>query len=111
MVRSDTLSLPSVNGQPQRKRLQDKVPIDEITADAKQARPGRALLGLIGGLLFIIGWVIAKIFYVLFLSGAWCFSGVKMGWRTARHEPLNQPDPRAVMEENARLRAELARVS
>lgn len=94
-----------------RKRLQDRVPIDAITADARKARPGRVLLGLIGGLLFLAGYVIAKVFGVLWLSLAWCFSAVKIGWRQARGEALNQPSLEEVMRENARLRAELSRVS
>jgi hypothetical protein len=100
-------AFPAANGT----RLQDRVPIDAITADARQARPGRAMLGLIGYLLFGVGWVVAKTFAVAFLSSAWCFSAVKMGWRTARGEPLSQPDLEEVLAENQRLRAELARVS
>jgi len=92
-------------------RLQDRVPIDEITADARQARPGRALLGLIGGILFALGWLTAKVFGVLFLSGAWCFSAAKIGWRSARNEPLNQPSLEQLIAENQRLRAELSRLA
>lgn len=94
-----------------RTRLQDRVPIDAITADARQARPGRAIQGLIGGLLVMIGYVAAKMFTVLFLSGAWCFSGVKIGWRQGRGLPLNQPTLEAVLAENERLRAEVARLT
>jgi hypothetical protein len=93
------------------KRLQDRVPIDEITADARKAEPGRAVLWLIGGFLYATGFVIAKTFAVLWLSAAWCFSAAKMGWRQARGEPLNQPSLDDVMRENAMLRAELQRVS
>jgi hypothetical protein len=106
--------LVTANGTTQvldRKRLQDRVPIDAITADARKARPGRTLLGLIGGLLFLAGFITARAFGVLWLSGAWCFSAVKVGWRQARGEDLAAPSLEAVMAENARLRAELARVS
>jgi hypothetical protein len=108
MARSDTITFPA-NGQ--RKRLQDRVPLDAIAADAAQASPGRAIQGLIGYVLFTMGWTARKIFVVAFRSGAWCFSAVKMGWRTAAGEALAAPDVRAVMEENRRLRAELARVT
>lgn len=91
-------------------RLQDRVPLDEITADARQAKPGRAALGLIGGLLFMIGWCSREVFGVLFLSGAWTFSAVKLGWRAAGGETLTKPDPQAVLEENRRLRLEIERL-
>jgi hypothetical protein len=94
-----------------RRRLQDLVPIETITADAKQARPGRALAGLIGALLFAIGWVAAKIFGVLFFTAAWCFSAVKIGYRSAQGKALSQPSIEQLLAENANLRAELARVS
>jgi hypothetical protein len=94
-----------------RTRLQDRVPIDAITTDARQARPGRALLALIGGLIFSVFWLAGKAFGALFLSGAWCASAAKMGWRQARGIPLSQPSLEDVLAENARLRAELSRVS
>jgi hypothetical protein len=108
-----TVTFPAPRG-PQNdsgKRLQDRVPIDAITADARQARPGRAIQGVIGGFFFVLAWALAKSLAVTFLAGAWCFSAWKMGWRTARGEPLNQPDLEEVLAENQRLRNELARVS
>lgn len=114
MVSSDTVTLLAPGGPNPpgaSRRLQDRVPIDAITADARQARPGRAILGLIGFVLFAAGWTAAKAFRVLFLSGAWCFSAVKIGWRSARGEMLNQPSLEQLMAENQQLRHELARVS
>lgn len=107
MVSGDTVTL--APGQP--RRLQDRIPIDVITADARQARPGRAILGLIGALLYGAGFIAAKLARAGFLSGAWCFSAVKIGWRSARGEPLSQPDVQQLLDENTRLRNELARVS
>lgn len=95
----------------ERKRLQDRVPIDAITADARQASPGRTLQGLIGGLFFLVGYVVAKTFYVLFISGAWCASATKMGWRTARGEELQEPNLEQVLEENRMLRLEIERMN
>jgi hypothetical protein len=103
-----TLDFPAVSEH--RRRLQDRVPLDTITADARQARPGRAVLGLIGGVIFGLFWVLGKTFGVLFLSGAWCASAAKMGWREAQGRPLSTPSVEAVLEENARLRAELSRM-
>lgn len=97
-------------GFPQRTRLQDRVPIDAITADARQARPGRAMQGLIGGIIFGIFFVLSKTFMVIFMSGAWCASAAKMGWRQAQGKPLNVPSIEALMAENQHLRAELSRI-
>lgn len=93
-----------------RKRMQDRVPIDLITADAKQARPGRAALGLIGGIIFGLFWALSKVCAVLFLSGAWCASAAKMGWRQAQGKPMNVPSIEQLMRENQQLRAELSRI-
>ena len=96
---------------PHRPRLQDRVPIDAITADARQARPGRAVQGLIGGIFFGIFWCLGKTFMLIFMSGAWCASAAKMGWRQAQGKPLNVPSVEALMAENQNLRAELSRIS
>jgi hypothetical protein len=91
-------------------RLQDRVPLDEITADARQAKPGRAVLALIGGLLFMIGWCIREVCGAAFLAGAWTVSAVKLGWRAAAGEALNKPDLQEVLNENRRLRLEIERL-
>ena len=52
----------------------ERVPLDAISAEARKARPGRALAALIGGLLFNIEWSTAKVFQVLIYAGAWSFS-------------------------------------
>ena len=96
--------------QAERLRLQDRVPIDLITADARQARPGRAALGLIGGAIFGVFWCLSKTFAVIFLAGAWCSSAAKMGWRQAQGKPLNVPSIEQLMSENQQLRAELSRI-
>jgi hypothetical protein len=90
-------------------RLQDRVPLDAISTDARQAKPGRALLALIGAPLFAIGWLACKVFRVLFYAGAWCFSAVKVGYRQAAGKPLTQPTYEAVVAENEWLKAELQR--
>lgn len=94
-----------------RKPLHQRVPVDEITAQAREVRPGRVVAGLIGGLLFVIGWVLAKSWRVAFFAGAWCAVAVRTGWRQAQGKPLSQPSLEKVLAENARLRAELARVT
>ncbi len=92
------------------RRLQDRVPLDAITADAHRAKPGRAAQGLIGGLLFMVGFIIRKTLGTLFLAGAWCFSATKLGWRSAGGEELDKPLLQDVLTENRRLRLEIERL-
>jgi hypothetical protein len=95
----------------ERKRLQDRVPLDAISADAHRASPSRAMQGLIGGFFFSLAWLTGKIFQQLFLSVAWCFSAAKMGWRAAHGQELDQPSIEEVLAENFRLRREVERMS
>ena len=61
----------------------DRVPVERISERARQARPGRALLALVGGLLVGLGFVTAKLFAVLFTGGVWCWAAVAEGWAQA----------------------------
>lgn len=96
---------------PARTRLSDRVPVDEITEAARRATPSRAVLGLIGGIIYGMAWVIAKIFHVAFLALAWCVNAGVMGVRQAQGKPLLQPTLEMVLQENAELRAAIARLS
>lgn len=73
-----------------RKRFSDRVPVEQITADARQADPGRAFLALFGAIFIAIGWTVGKICTVIFASVAWSMSAMKYGWRSARGT-LNRP--------------------
>jgi hypothetical protein len=88
----------------------DRKTVDLITEQARQARPGHAFLTIIGSILFAAGWLTARTFAALFLAAAWMFTAARMGWRQARGVPLSQPDVGEVLEENARLRAAIARL-
>lgn len=90
--------------------LLDRVPVEDITTTAKRITPGRAIAATLGGLLFCIGWVLAKLVIVLWFGLKWMFAAALVGWKTARHEALLQPDPVALLRENEFLRAELARL-
>jgi hypothetical protein len=103
---ADTVTMAPANG---RKPLHERVPLEAITADARKASPGKVILGLIGGLIFAIAWLTAKAFTMVFFAFAWCASAAKMGWRTARDLPLNQPDVKALIAENDMLRAQIER--
>ena len=92
-------------------KLYERMPVDEITAQARTVRPGRVLVGVIAACLWMVGFATAKLFGVLWFAGVWAAVAVRTGWREARGEPLNQPRLEEVMAENERLRAELARVT
>jgi hypothetical protein len=87
--------------------LLDRVPVDAITEQARAAKPGRAALTVIAGVLFGAGWVVYKAFAVLWLALSWCFTAARLGWREAHG---NQPTRSSLREENDRLRQELKRL-
>jgi hypothetical protein len=66
----------------------ERVPLERISAEARQARPGRTALLVIAGVLFAVGWAAAKVAGVVWLALAWSATAVKVGWAEAR-----QPRP------------------
>lgn len=64
--------------------LLDEAELDEITRQAREVHPVRALLTLIASVLFGIGWLAYKICAVLWMASAWSFVAVRAGWRTAK---------------------------
>jgi hypothetical protein len=60
----------------------DRVPLDTITAEARQVRLGHTLLSLAAFLLIgfgrVLGWC--------WLVPVWCFLAVRTGWRDV-HPP------------------------
>lgn len=61
-----------------------RVPVERITAEAKQARFWRSVLRLLAGALFGLGWLTAKTFAVLWLAAVWSATAVRIGWQEAR---------------------------
>ncbi len=57
--------------------IAERVPVDEITARARQVRAGRLLLTLLAGFFYAIGWTVGRAFYAL----AWCAVAVRVGWQ------------------------------
>lgn len=72
-------------------QLMDTQRLDRITAEARQVQFGRVLLTVIAGVLFGIGWIVAKTFAVLWLALTWSATAVKLGWQEARTP--TQPSP------------------
>jgi len=62
----------------------DRVPVDAVTARARQIRFWPLMLAVLAGVLFAVGWTVAKTFTVAWLAVAWCAVAVKMGWVEGR---------------------------
>ena len=62
----------------------DRVPVDEITAQARQVRFWRTVLTVIAGALYGLGWVTARAFAIVWLAASWCWVAVREGWRASR---------------------------
>lgn len=97
-------------------QVKPKVPmpsefVDDVTRQAKQVHPGRVIAAVSGGVLFTIGWLTAKLFGVLWFAAVWGALAAREGWRQAKGIPPSGPSLDAILTENARLRAEIARVS
>lgn len=56
------------------------VPVERITAEARQVRFGRTVLTVLAALLFSVGWCVAKLAGGLWLVVAWAATAVKVGW-------------------------------
>lgn len=58
----------------------DRLPVEQITADAKTVDAGRVLLSLLAAIPFVLGWTAGKIVLVV----AWVCLAIKAGWLDAR---------------------------
>jgi hypothetical protein len=58
----------------------DRVPVETITAQARQVDVARVVLSLLALIPFLLGWTAGKAFVGL----AWVALAVKAGWREAR---------------------------
>lgn len=57
-----------------------RVPVEEISAQARQVRPGVAVLTVIAAVFFGAGWLAG----MAVLAVAWAAIAVREGWREAR---------------------------
>lgn len=58
----------------------DRVPVDEITEQARQVHLWRVPLTVFAAAFFAIGWLAGATFMAI----AWCGTAVKVGWLEAR---------------------------
>lgn len=61
----------------------DRVPVDRISAEAREVRFGRAVLTAIAAVFYVVGWLAAAVW----LAVVWCATAVKVGWQEARQRP------------------------
>ncbi len=64
--------------------LLSRVPVEQINRKARDIHFWRTVLTLLAGLLFGFGWVVARMFGVLWLAAAWIAVAVKVGWDEGR---------------------------
>ena len=68
--------------------LAERIPVEEITAQAVRVRPGRVLLTLFAAVGFMIGWLPGR----LWLGVAWFAVAVKVGWQAGAARGPARPD-------------------
>lgn len=64
--------------------LLEQVPVGRITEEARQVRFGVTVLTVIAGLLYALGWIVAKAFTGAWFVLAWLGTAMKVGWKDAR---------------------------
>lgn len=62
----------------------ERLPVDDITIQAREIHPARTILTWVAGLLFAVGWLAYKTLAVAWLVGAWMFVAARTGWRDAK---------------------------
>ena len=57
-----------------------QLPLDEITAQAREVHFGRALLTVIAAVFYALGWAAGRFFF----AAAWSWTAVRLGWQAGR---------------------------
>ena len=86
--------------------LTERISLDDITAQAREVRTGRAILTAIAAVFFAIGWLAGRVVPWLL----WCCFAVRKGYRSA-HGPSRKMRIESLEAENAELRVQLSRFS
>lgn len=76
----------------------DAVPAEQLLTDARQVKPGRVLLTILGALGIALGWSVSKTLTGIgwttgrvFLTGAYFVEAVVYGFRAGANLPPRQP--------------------
>lgn len=70
----------------------DRVPVDRITAKAREVHFWQSVLLLIAAVLYGLGWLVAKVLTVLWLALTWSWAAMAVGWQEARN-PVRERIP------------------
>jgi hypothetical protein len=94
----------------------DRVPVSEISRQAREVHFGATILALFTGVLFGAGWLVSRLFGLAWLTLAWAATATRLGWQHAqgtvkppRREMARELDDLA--NECERLRGEVARLT
>ena len=61
--------------------------LDRIRAEARELHFWRTVLTVIAAVLFAVGWVVCKVFVVIWAALTFCAAAIKVGWSDARRRP------------------------
>jgi hypothetical protein len=65
----------------------DRVPVDQITREAREVHFTRTMLTVLAGLFWLLGFGVAKAFGAAWFALAWVAVAVLAGWTDARPTP------------------------
>lgn len=71
-------------------RVLDRVPVDQIEAEAKPVDLGRLLMVLIVGLFYMIGFGARKVLLVAGMGLGWMVAATRTGWQDAAIPPAER---------------------
>lgn len=84
----------------------EKIPVERISAQAREVRTGRALLAVVAAVFFAVGYLCGRVVPLLM----WCCFAVREGYRSA-HGPSRKMQVEALQAEVDELRMQLSRFS
>lgn len=64
--------------------LLDRMPVERITAQARDVRVGPVVLSIVASVFFAIGWLAFKVCALAWLAVVWCAVATREGWREAQ---------------------------
>lgn len=68
-----------------------RVPVDQITEQAREVKFRRTMLTLLAGLFWLIGWTAGKVLGGIWLGLVWSATAVRVGWADARASATTTP--------------------